>query len=150
MSSSIIVIGAGHNGLVAATRLARAGRKVVMVEARNVVGGLGRGEVFSEGFSTTGLLHDATGFREEVVGELNLDKFGLQRRTAARRITLPAEGAQSIHIQGGRVDGVSSDELLVVCRKLIIPECAPQPLEVTTQGKECISGSLPVDVFGRT
>ncbi len=35
----VAIIGAGHNGLVAANYLARAGRKVIVVEARDVVGG---------------------------------------------------------------------------------------------------------------
>ena len=35
-----VVIGAGHNGLIAAAYLAKAGRRIVVVERRNVVGGL--------------------------------------------------------------------------------------------------------------
>jgi phytoene dehydrogenase-like protein len=39
MQYDIIIIGAGHNGLTAAAYLARAGRRVLIVERRDVVGG---------------------------------------------------------------------------------------------------------------
>ena len=41
----VIIIGAGHNGLVAASYLAKAGKKVLMLEANNEVGGFVRQEV---------------------------------------------------------------------------------------------------------
>src|SRR5690349_13841710 len=42
--SDVIIIGAGHNGLVAATFLARAGLKVIVLEESNVIGGAARTE----------------------------------------------------------------------------------------------------------
>ncbi len=74
----VIVVGAGHNGLVAATYLARAGRRVLVLERRSIVGGATVSEEFHPGFrgfpgaSLCGLL------RPEVVHELGLVPRGLQ------------------------------------------------------------------------
>ena len=78
----IIVIGGGHNGLTAATVLAKKNKKVLLLEKRSVLGGIAAGEEFHPGYSTTGLLHDTTGVRPQVIKELNLEKFGLTTRKA--------------------------------------------------------------------
>lgn len=74
----VIVIGGGHNGLTAATVLANKGKKALVVEKRNVLGGIAAGEEFHPGYSTTGLLHDTSGVRLEVLKALQLEKFGLE------------------------------------------------------------------------
>jgi phytoene dehydrogenase-like protein len=63
----VIVIGAGHNGLVAATYLAKAGRKVLVLERRDAAGGQLAGPS----------LHPAGLLRPDIVGELDLARHGL-------------------------------------------------------------------------
>ena len=75
-----IVIGGGLNGLTAAALLARAGRKVAVLERRDVIGGLAASEEFHPGYRTAGLLHDTTGLRPAVVDTLRLTQHGLRMR----------------------------------------------------------------------
>src|SRR5262249_31104618 len=75
--SDAIVVGAGHNGLVAALLLARAGRGVTVVERRGDVGGLCAPAVLHPGYTVPGLLHDTTSVRRDLVAELGLARFGL-------------------------------------------------------------------------
>ena len=82
MQADVIVIGAGINGLVAATRLAMAGRAVVLLDRREVVGGRAAPYRFHERFSAPGLLSDTSGMRPALWRELGLD---LKRDTPGRR-----------------------------------------------------------------
>jgi phytoene dehydrogenase-like protein len=81
--SRAIVIGAGHNGLVVGLLLARAGRKVTIVEQRDVVGGLCAASQVHPGYTAPGLLHDTTGVRRGVVDSLGLSSFGLEFESEA-------------------------------------------------------------------
>src|SRR5574341_823031 len=56
----IVIIGAGVNGLVAAWRLAAAGRKPLVLEARPIVGGSAVTEEFHPGFKVSTLAHAGT------------------------------------------------------------------------------------------
>lgn len=79
MSSSFdtIVIGAGHNGLVAACYLARAGQKVLVLESRSVVGGAASTEETFPGFRMNVGADHAQLFRKEILDDLDLPREGL-------------------------------------------------------------------------
>jgi phytoene dehydrogenase-like protein len=88
-----VVIGAGPNGLVTASVLAGAGRKVLVVERSDRVGGVASSHEFHPGYHTPGLLHDTTGFRRAVATELGLEREGLQLAAAPPDVLLSdAEG----------------------------------------------------------
>lgn len=76
----VIVVGAGHNGLTAAGLLARSGRKVIVLESRDIIGGLAASEEFHPGYRSAGLLHDTAEIRPRVIEALDLEKHGLRRR----------------------------------------------------------------------
>ncbi|MFN8439324.1 MAG: NAD(P)/FAD-dependent oxidoreductase [Caldilineaceae bacterium] len=72
-----IVIGGGHNGLTCAAYLARAGRKVLVLEKRPLVGGATVTEEIVPGFKFTVFSYLVSLLRTEVINELDLVKHGL-------------------------------------------------------------------------
>ena len=95
----VIVIGGGHNGLTTATILAKKGKKVLVVEKRNVLGGIAAGEEFHPGYSTTGLLHDTSGVRPGVVKKLELEKYGLKINHNRPELTVLSKDGKSVTFQ---------------------------------------------------
>jgi len=73
-----IVIGAGHNGLVTAAYLARAGRKVLVLERRHVVGGAAVTEEIFPGFKFSVFSYVVSLLRPEIIRELDLPRHGLE------------------------------------------------------------------------
>jgi phytoene dehydrogenase-like protein len=74
----IIVIGAGHNGLVTAAYLARAGRSVLVLERRHVVGGAAVTEEVFPGFRVSVASYVVSLLRPEIIRDLDLPCHGLE------------------------------------------------------------------------
>jgi len=73
-----IVIGGGHNGLTTAAYLARAGRKVLVLERRHVVGGAAVTEEVFPGFRFSVCSYVVSLLRPEIIRELDLPRHGLE------------------------------------------------------------------------
>jgi phytoene dehydrogenase-like protein len=73
-----IVIGAGHNGLIAGAYLARAGKKVVVLERRDVVGGAAVTEEIFPGYRFTEFSYVVSLLRPEIIRDLELPRHGLK------------------------------------------------------------------------
>jgi phytoene dehydrogenase-like protein len=74
----VVVIGAGHNGLVCAAYLARGGRRVLVLERRSEVGGLTGTVEIAPGYMAPAVLHTAERLRPSVIRDLRLETFGLR------------------------------------------------------------------------
>lgn len=73
-----VVIGAGHNGLVAAAYLARAGQSVCVLERRAVLGGCCSTEELWPGFLVSPAAYVVSLFLPEIIAELELEEAGLE------------------------------------------------------------------------
>lgn len=74
----VIVVGGGHNGLVAANYLQRAGKKVLVLERRHIVGGACVTEEIFPGYKVSTTSYVCSLFRPEIIRDLELKKFGYE------------------------------------------------------------------------
>ena len=73
-----VIVGAGHNGLVVAGYLARAGRRVLVLERRDVVGGAAVTEELVPGFRFDSGAHRLGWLPDRIVSDLDLGRHGLR------------------------------------------------------------------------
>ena len=89
----IVIIGGGHNGLVTAFYLAKAGFKPLVIERREQVGGAAITDEFHPGFRCSTLAHTVGPIRPDIVRDLQLEKHGLRLITPEISVTaLTPEG----------------------------------------------------------
>src|SRR3546814_12512778 len=96
-----LIIGAGHNGLVCAFYLAKAGLKVRIVEARDVVGGAAVTEEFAPDFKNSVASYTVSLLQPKVIADMKLADHGY--RVIERPISnfLPQEDGTYLKLGGG-------------------------------------------------
>ncbi len=95
----VIVVGGGHNGLVCSAYLAKAGRKVLVVEANDAPGGGASTREFAPGYSVSGCANWLYQLNPEVTSDLGLARHGLEY--AARDLATIGLSTDGEHITVG-------------------------------------------------
>jgi phytoene dehydrogenase-like protein len=102
-----IIIGAGHNGLVCGAYLARAGQRVLVLEAAGSPGGLARNREFHPGFRSP-VAHTVSHFPKKIARDLNLAGHGFAGPgTRLPTVGMAEEGARVV-IDADTVSGASA------------------------------------------
>jgi len=106
----VIVVGGGHNGLICATYLAKAGRKVLVLEANENLGGAATTREFAEGFSVSACAHWLYQLSPRVASDMELAKHGMQ--FAARDLSTIALARDGKHLtlKSDSIEGESLSE----------------------------------------
>lgn len=107
-SCDAIVVGAGHNGLVCAAYLAKAGRKVLVVEAGEQVGGGAVTREFAPGYKVSACAHILHLLHPKVMRDLKLKAHGL--KLSGKNLPTVALGAEGRHLtlSGNKAEGAVS------------------------------------------
>ncbi|MGB6119832.1 MAG: NAD(P)/FAD-dependent oxidoreductase, partial [Mesorhizobium sp.] len=105
----VVVIGGGHNGIVAAATLARAGRKVALIEASDALGGPARAQQFHPGFRAS-TAHILNRLHPDVIASLELVRHGLKLAASDIAPTaLLARGKSPLVLRGGWGEQIDGD-----------------------------------------
>jgi phytoene dehydrogenase-like protein len=100
-----VVIGGGHNGLVCAAYLAKAGRRVCVLERRHVLGGCATTEELWPGYRVSTAAYVISLFQMPIIRELRLKEYGLE--------ILPRNPSSFTPLPDGRSLTLGPDEALV-------------------------------------
>lgn len=113
-SFDAIVVGGGHNGLVAAALLGKSGRKVLVLEAAGTLGGAARTEEFAPGFRVSPVAHLVNRLHPEVIEELGLTRHGFSPGAGGGvpSVALSALGDPLVLLgaYGERLDGATLEQ----------------------------------------
>ena len=107
MNNQAVIIGAGHNGLVCAAYLAKAGRKVTVLEAAGRVGGAAVTREFAPGFRVSAGAHLLYMLDSNVRKELALEASGLSFSQQNMQTTALAADGNHLQISGDSLQGAN-------------------------------------------
>ncbi|MCX2974529.1 NAD(P)/FAD-dependent oxidoreductase [Halieaceae bacterium IMCC8485] len=103
----VLMVGAGHNGLVCAHALAKSGRKVLMLEAGDVAGGCAATREFAPGFSVSSCAQWLTQLSPRVMDSMSLVDHGLQFAARDLASVSLAEDGDHLVLRGAKLEGAN-------------------------------------------
>lgn len=104
-----IVVGGGHNGLVAAAALGKAGKRVMLLERRDQIGGMASSVELEPGVAVPACAHIPFGLRPEIAKALELSSHGLSYNAVRlATISLCPQG-RHVKIAGDEASGIGWD-----------------------------------------
>jgi phytoene dehydrogenase-like protein len=106
----IVILGAGHNGLVTAFYLARAGLKPLVLERRSVVGGAAATGEFHPGFKCSTLAHACGPLLPSVMHDMQLEKHGLSMLQSPVRVFAPLPDGRGLLLLADPAESASQIE----------------------------------------
>lgn len=111
----VIVVGGGHNGLVTAFYLAKAGLRPVVLERRPVVGGAAITDEFFPGFKCSTLAHTGGPLRPDILKDMQLERHGLTILRPDPRVFAPSPDGRTLILFES--DGKSAEEIARFSKK---------------------------------
>jgi phytoene dehydrogenase-like protein len=105
-----IIVGGGHNGLVCAAFLAKAGKRVLLLEASSRLGGAAVTRPFAPGFQVPACAHRVHMFPKTLIAELGLASHGLQLSDSSLPTTVLSTDGAHLTFLGNQVSGVSTED----------------------------------------
>ncbi|WP_069801266.1 phytoene desaturase family protein [Thermogemmatispora onikobensis] len=117
----VIIIGAGHNGLVAAGYLARAGKRVLVLEQRDRVGGACTLEEPFPGFSVSPCAYVVSLLRPEIIRDLELARYGFEAYVKDPQMFVPFLDGSYLFIRA------SSEQTAEGIRRFSLRDAAAYP-----------------------
>jgi phytoene dehydrogenase-like protein len=170
-TGDVVIIGAGHNGLVCAFYLARAGLKVTVLERRGIVGGAAVTEEFHPGFRNSVASYTVSLLNPKVIADMNLAGHGLRIVERKLQNFLPLNERDYLEIGGERTKesvakfsesdakmlapyGARLSEIAEIVRRLMLQTppnvtdrgwaaAVPELFKAATQGKPFTNLSMP-------
>ncbi len=115
MAHDVIVVGGGHNGLVAGAYLAKARKRVLLLERAAEVGGILRNTEVAPGFTAPGIAHTVGRLRAAVIEDLGLARHGFEPIDPGVRVVAPQPDGGAIAFWGDA--GRTAEEVRVFSAK---------------------------------
>ena len=96
LGQRVVLIGGGHNALIAAFYLAKGGFRPLVLERREMVGGGAITEEFHPGFKGSSLAHTLGPLRAEIARDMQIEKFGCEILYPGPRVFAPAPDGKAL------------------------------------------------------
>src|SRR5206468_6728559 len=96
LGQRVVLIGGGHNALIAAFYLAKGGFKPLVLERREMVGGGAVTEEFYPGFHSSTLAHTLGPLRADIARDLQVEKFDCQIFQPDPRVFSPSQDGRAL------------------------------------------------------